>query len=121
MSPDLRPGAVLFANGHFFEAHEVWEANWKALPKGEERRAVQGLIHLAVALEHRRRGSLRSAAGQWTKAKDKLANGCPGAPFDLAAVLAVVRPCLDAAARGELAALPELGLYNLTMNSPGGG
>lgn len=112
MSPDLRPGARLFTDGHFFEAHEVWEAVWKALPAGEERRAIQGLIHLAVALEHHRRGSLRSAAGQWAKAKDKLANGCPGVPFDLAAVLAAVGPCLDTAGRGVTTDIPELGSYN---------
>ncbi len=115
MSPDLRPGARLFAEGHFFEAHEVWEANWKAMPRGEERRAVQGLIHLAVALEHRRRGSLRSAAGQWAKAKDKLANGCPAVPFDLDAVLVAVAPCLDAAGAGEAAEIPDLKLDYRTM------
>ncbi|GDX78496.1 hypothetical protein LBMAG42_03070 [Deltaproteobacteria bacterium] len=112
MSPDLRPGARLFAAGHFFEAHEVWEADWKTLPMGPERRAIQGLIHLAVALEHRRRGSLRSAAGQWAKAKDKLVNGCPGVPFDLTAVLLAVAPCLDAAERGEMADIPSLSRYN---------
>ncbi len=114
MTPDLGPGAQLFANAHFFEAHEVWEERWREMPHGEHRRAVQGLIHLAVALEHRRRGNLRPAAGQWEKSKDKLRHGCSGAPFDVAAVLAAVAPCLDAAARGETVAVPDLAWVALT-------
>lgn len=114
MTPDLGPGAQLLATARFFEAHEVWEECWREMPHGEHRRAVQGLIHLAVALEHRRRGNLRSAAGQWKKSQDKLAHGCAGAPFDVAAVLRAVAPCLDAATRAEAAPVPDLAWVGLT-------
>lgn len=104
----LGDGARLLVEGHWFEAHERWEADWRALPPGPEKRAVQGLIHLAVALEHRRRGSLRPAAGQWAKAKDKLGGAQLDLPLDLSALLTVVAPCLDAATEGRSAPLPDL-------------
>lgn len=65
-------GLCLFAEGHWFEAHEVLELLWKEQPQGPDRRFLQGLIQLAVSLEHWRRGSPRSAWGQWEKAREKL-------------------------------------------------
>jgi len=105
----LAAGARWLARGDGFHAHEAWEDAWRPLPPGGERRALQGLIHLAVALEHRRRGSLRSAAGQWAKAQLKLADGVPWAGFPLARLVGAVAPCLDAAGQGETVALPDLG------------
>lgn len=108
---ELRTGLGLLVAGHYFEAHEQWEADWRALPPGDEKRAVQGLIHLAVALEHRRRGALVPAAGQWQKATLKLADGFPGAPFPVPALLAAAAPCLDAAVAGVAAPLPDLSAF----------
>ncbi len=111
MSPDpaaLLAGRAHLARGEGFEAHEVWEDAWRPMPRGREKLALQGLIQLAVALEHRRRGNPRGAAGQWAKASDKLAAGLPWPLLDLDRLLAAVAPCLDAATRGELAPLPDL-------------
>lgn len=45
-----RAGCQYFRTGYFWEAHEVWEAVWMALPDpSAERRLVQGMIQLANA------------------------------------------------------------------------
>lgn len=117
MRPDrgaLLAGRAHLARGEGFEAHEVWEDAWRPMPRGPEKLALQGLIQLAVALEHRRRGNPRGAAGQWAKAKDKLVEGLPWPLLDLERLLAAVAPCLDAAGRGELAPLPDLAWLEAT-------
>jgi predicted metal-dependent hydrolase len=70
--PRYVEGLRLFSEGHWFEAHEVLELLWKEQPPGPDRLFLQGLIQLAVSLEHWRRGSPRSAWGQWEKARMKL-------------------------------------------------
>jgi hypothetical protein len=52
-------GIALFNAHRFFEAHEVWEAVWRPLPYPADvhKRFYQGLIQMAVALEHFRRGN----------------------------------------------------------------
>jgi len=72
-APALAEGLARFAAGEWFEAHEVLELLWRPLPKGPDRHFVQGLIQLAVALEHWRRGNPRGARGQWDKARGHLA------------------------------------------------
>jgi hypothetical protein len=42
-------GIAYFEGAFFWEAHEVWEAVWLALPEGDERRFVQAAIQLANA------------------------------------------------------------------------
>src|SRR5437016_13936215 len=44
-------GIKLFNSAEFFEAHEVLEDVWRAAPAAEKR-FLQGLIHVAVALHH---------------------------------------------------------------------
>lgn len=44
-------GIELFNHGEFFDAHEVLEDVWRA-SAGEEKRFLQGLIQVAVALHH---------------------------------------------------------------------
>src|SRR5438876_12392960 len=44
-------GIKLFNSGSFFEAHEVLEDVWRAAPAAEKR-FLQGLIQVAVALHH---------------------------------------------------------------------
>lgn len=76
--PRFAEGIACFDAGHYFEAHEVWEDLWRALPRAEhpggDRLFVQGLIQLAVSLEHWRRGNPRGARGQWQKALAKLSD-----------------------------------------------
>lgn len=49
-SPAWRAGLQFYETGYFWEAHELWEAVWMALPQGsQEKRFVQGMIQLANA------------------------------------------------------------------------
>ncbi len=78
MTPDatradrIREGLALIDARRWFEAHEALELAWRATPSGPERELLQGLIQLAVALEHWRRGNPRGTAGQWDKARHRL-------------------------------------------------
>jgi predicted metal-dependent hydrolase len=49
-------GLTLFNSTHFFEAHEVLEDVWRAEPE-PERKFLQGLIQVAVALHHYSKGN----------------------------------------------------------------
>ena len=73
MTNRMEEGLALFRALHFFEAHEVLEAEWRPTPRGPRRELLQGLIQLAVSLEHWRRGNPRGARGQWEKARGHLA------------------------------------------------
>ncbi len=72
MTDALREGLALIDARRWFEAHEVLEGAWRPTPAGPERSLLQGLIQLAVALEHWRRGNPRGTAGQWEKARRHL-------------------------------------------------
>jgi len=50
-SPHYLAGILLFNEGDFFEAHEVWEEIWIEAT-GLERKFYQGLIQAAVGLCH---------------------------------------------------------------------
>lgn len=54
-------GILLFNQGDFFEAHEVWEKLWLD-GTGPDRSFYQGLIQAAVALCHYCNGNIRGAA-----------------------------------------------------------
>lgn len=56
----LRHGIELFNRGEFFEAHEVLEDVWRVAPQAE-RKFLQGLIQVAVALHHHSTGNLAGA------------------------------------------------------------
>src|SRR5271170_950536 len=63
---DFRRGLNLFNRGHFFDAHEVLEDVWRALPRDRTSRRrlrlhLQGLIQLAVAFYHESTGNLVGA------------------------------------------------------------
>jgi uncharacterized protein len=45
----------------FFECHEVLEEYWKSVPDSSLRQAWHGLIQIAVALYHQRRGNIAGA------------------------------------------------------------
>ncbi|QGQ96745.1 DUF309 domain-containing protein [Paenibacillus psychroresistens] len=45
----------------FFECHEVLEEYWKSVPNSPLRQAWHGLIQIAVALYHQRRGNIAGA------------------------------------------------------------
>src|SRR5271169_6842157 len=59
---DFRRGIDLFNRAHFFDAHEVLEDVWRALPRDRPSRRrlrlhTQGLIQLAVAFHHESTGN----------------------------------------------------------------
>jgi predicted metal-dependent hydrolase len=51
-----REGIRLFNQASFFDAHEVLEDVWRAAPQ-EEKKFLQGLIQVAVALFHHGNGN----------------------------------------------------------------
>ncbi|MBZ5503021.1 MAG: DUF309 domain-containing protein [Acidobacteriia bacterium] len=53
-------GVALFNAHKFFEAHEAWEELWLLEPE-PEKTFLQGLIQLAAAFHHYRRGNSRGA------------------------------------------------------------
>jgi len=53
-------GIELFNTAHFFEAHEALEDVWRAAPQ-PDKKFLQGLIQVAVALHHHGNGNLRGA------------------------------------------------------------
>lgn len=56
-APAFRRGIALFDAGYFWEAHEAWEAPWRATPRGAPGRVLlQGLIQVAAAMLKRRAG-----------------------------------------------------------------
>ena len=55
----------------FWEAHESWEAIWLVAPENEKR-FYQGLIQLAAAYHHMKRGTFRGAARLFQAALPRL-------------------------------------------------
>jgi hypothetical protein len=98
-----RYGAKLYVEGFFWEAHEVWEAVWKASrPNGVERRLLRGLIQLANAALKVRMGRARAALRLLREADGVLGEVGAGT------VMGVAVAPLRAAVR-ELAAALEAG------------
>ena len=62
----------LFNQQEFFEAHEALEDLWRVYP-GPDRPFLQGLIQVAVALEHSLRGNPKGARGVLHSAEGHLA------------------------------------------------
>ena len=56
----LAGAAVLFDAGLYFEVHELLEPHW-VRATGAERQALQGLIQIAVAFQHRDNGNVEGA------------------------------------------------------------
>lgn len=69
--PELREGLRRFNRGRFWDAHEAWEEVWLRWPE-PERRFVQGLIQLAAAWHHVKRGNDRGARRLFEAAVAKL-------------------------------------------------
>jgi predicted metal-dependent hydrolase len=75
-------GLTQFTDGHYFDAHETWEALWITLPNGptpqqrNERLFVQACIQLAVALHHHDQGNPTGARNLLAKAGQKLERLC---------------------------------------------
>ena len=66
-------GLTLFNRGKYFDAHEVWEDVWRAAPV-EEKKFLQGLIQIAVALHHHSRGNAVGARSLLARAQRNLSH-----------------------------------------------
>jgi predicted metal-dependent hydrolase len=58
----------------YFECHEILEEYWKSVPSDAMSKAWTGLIQLAVALYHQRRGNLQGARKMLETAAANLTN-----------------------------------------------
>jgi predicted metal-dependent hydrolase len=97
----FRRGVDLFNRAEFFDAHEVLEDVWRAAP-GAEKKFLQGLIQIAVALHHHTRGNLVGARSLLKRAARNLA-GYPEtfAGINLASLLDSLADWERALAGGE--------------------
>jgi predicted metal-dependent hydrolase len=64
----------LFNRREFFECHEVIELLWKPLPKGPEKRFLQGVLQIAVGLHHLHKGNYAGAKSLLNEGVEKLKN-----------------------------------------------
>jgi uncharacterized protein len=69
-------GLALAVRGAWFEAHESFEAAWRAC-EADERDFFQGLVHIVVSAYQRERGKPVAAESQRLKALRRLAPFTP--------------------------------------------
>lgn len=67
----FREGIAHFNAGEFWEAHESWETIWLEA-ESELHRFLQGLIQIAAAYHHARRGTLPGAVRLFDAGLEKL-------------------------------------------------
>jgi len=108
-SKNYREGIALFNQHSFFEAHEVLEDVWRAAPE-PERKFLQGLIQVAVALHHHSRGNLVGCRSLLDRARRNLATyPAEYGGVDLGALLESVDRWREALHQGSPAPpLPQL-------------
>ena len=70
----LAAAAVLFDAGLYFEVHELLEPHWMRAA-GAERQALQGLIQVAVAFQHRDNGNVEGARSLLVDGSARLREG----------------------------------------------
>ena len=93
-------GAALFNAHEYFDAHEVWEDVWRAAPV-EEKKFLQGLIQVAVALHHHSRGNREGARSLLNRAQRNLSHYPDSfAGVNLPAVRTAIAQCQQALSAG---------------------
>jgi predicted metal-dependent hydrolase len=98
----LREGLDLIRAGAYFEAHEELEDEWREAPPAE-RDFLQGLVHVAVAWHHARRGNRPGCERQLEKAARRLGPYAPShRGVDVGAVLDDVGAARALVERGRL-------------------
>jgi uncharacterized protein len=96
-------GLSLFNEHSFFEAHEVLEDVWRDAPE-PERKFLQGLIQVAVALHHHSRGNQVGCRSLLERARRNLSlYPAEHAGLDLAALLHSLDGWRDALDQGQAA------------------
>jgi uncharacterized protein len=102
-------GIRLFNEAKFFDAHEVLEDVWRAAPAAQKK-FLQGLIQLAVALHHHSRGNAVGALSLLKRAARNLAAE-PRQPrgIRVSDLLHSIQQCAGAIEQGmPLPSLPRL-------------
>jgi predicted metal-dependent hydrolase len=61
-------GYTQWTDGHYFEAHETWEALWMQTTDPTLRQFYQGCIQVAVAMHHFANGNMTGACNLLAKA-----------------------------------------------------
>lgn len=105
-SPAYLEGIRLFNAGHYWHAHEQWEACWLAA-SGDDALFYKAIIQAAAALVKWQQGNTRGLVRNWAKSRarlDKLPDHFHG--LDLAAL----RAHLDLICAGTSDAPPQLHL-----------
>ena len=104
----VRAGFRHYEGGQPFEAHEAWEPAWMGTDDLAERALVQGLIKVAAAEVHGRRGNAAGVARNLEGALERLryaaAQGCltaPGATVDVRALIDLAETRLAGARAGD--------------------
>lgn len=72
VTPRLLRGIDLFNSAHYWEAHEVWEAEWTPDRKGPDSGFYKGLIQVAAGCLHYTRHNRRGAVNKWRSGTDYL-------------------------------------------------
>lgn len=112
-------GVELFNASQFWHAHEAWEAIWLAA-QGDEKRFLQGLIQLAAAYHHVKRGTWRGAVRLFAAALAKLEpfpDGYLGVDRSAAITASIVhRACVVRGEGIEASDYPKL-RYNSSTSS----
>jgi len=94
-------GIKLFNEYEFFEAHETWEELWTEY-RGEGRKFYQGLIQVAVAMQHFTNGNLRGAKKVYATSRNYLqAYPAVYEGLDLETFLAQYQRCFQAMLQSE--------------------
>jgi len=68
-------GVARFNRGEFYEAHDFWEAAWRASPP-DDRLFYKGLIHATVSIYHWIGGN-RKGASRLYRSADRYLSGFP--------------------------------------------
>ena len=90
VTASYKHGLELAQRGSFFEAHEAFEAAWRACA-AEERDFFQGLVHVVVSAYQSQRGRPVARERQRVKALRRLAGYAPAhRGIDVAALLAAL-------------------------------
>jgi len=101
-------GIELFNECEFFEAHETWEELWTEY-RGEGRKFYQGIIQVAVAMQHFTNGNLRGAKKVYVTSRNYLqAYPAVYEGLDLEAFLAQYERCFEEVLQSEEELPPEL-------------
>lgn len=90
-------GVELFNSGLYWEAHEVWEEEWKPDRGGPDAGFYKGLIQVAAGCLHYTRHNRRGAVNKWRGGAGYLRPYLPAhRGIDLAPLVAAVDRFLEA-------------------------